>query len=177
MMSEKSDAAAAQSGPVFRDKVRPEDRDIVRRLVESTGFFNRAEVDVAVELVDEHLAKGAAASGYHFIFAELDSHTVGYACYGPIAGTQSSFDLYWIAVDKQFQGRRLGQALLAESERRIGQAGGTRVYIETSHRQEYVSTRAFYLRSGYIQDAVLRDFYAPGDDKVIYVKALLPVSE
>jgi len=163
---------AAGGGLAFRDQVRTEDSQVVRELVASTGFFNPAEVDVAVELVDEHLAKGAAQSGYHFIFAECDGQSVGYACYGPIAGTQSSFDLFWIAVDKRYQGRRIGQALLAESERRVFQAGGRRLYIETSHREQYVSTRGFYLRSGYTQEAVLRDFYAPGDDKVIYVKAL-----
>ncbi len=154
----------------FRDEVGPDDRQTVRALVESTGFFNPAEVDVAVELVDENLAKGAERSGYHFLFAELDGRTVGYACFGPIAGTQSSYDLFWIAVDARYQGRRIGQALLAESERRVVHAGGSRIYIETSHRQQYVSTRAFYFRSGYHQEAILRDFYAPGDDKVIYVK-------
>jgi ribosomal protein S18 acetylase RimI-like enzyme len=156
----------------FRETVSADDRQSVRALVESTGFFNPAEVDVAVELVDEHLAKGAQASGYYFIFAHYEGQTIGYACYGPIAGTEVSFDLFWIAVDKHYQGRRIGQALLRESERRIFQAGGRRVYIETSHRGQYESTRAFYLRSGYQQEAVLQDFYAPGDDKVIYVKAL-----
>jgi ribosomal protein S18 acetylase RimI-like enzyme len=156
----------------FREEVRPEDRQVVREIVASTGFFNPAEIDIAVELVDEHLAKGAAASGYYFIFGQSGAETVGYACYGPIAGTASSYDLFWIAVDKQYQGRHIGQALLVESERRIFQAGGRRVYIETSHRQQYVSTRAFYLKSGYLQEALLRDFYGPGDDKVIYVKVL-----
>lgn len=160
------------AGLTFREAVCADDRQSVRALVESTGFFNPAEVDVAVELVDEHLAKGAHGSGYHFIFAQHEEQTVGYVCYGPIAGTAVSYDLFWIAVDKHHQGRRIGQALLVESERRIFAAGGRRVYIETSHRGQYESTRAFYLRSGYTQEAVLKDFYGPGDDKVIYVKAL-----
>lgn len=156
----------------FRETVSAADRQTVRALVDSTGFFNPAEVDVAVELVDEHLAKGAKASGYYFLFAEQEGQPLGYACYGPIAGTAVSFDLFWIAVEKQHQGRRIGQRLLVESERRIWAAGGRRVYIETSHRGQYDSTRAFYLRSGYAQEALLKDFYGPGDDKVIYVKAL-----
>ena len=49
---------------------------------------------------------------------------------------------------------------------------GQRIYIETSNRGQYVPTRAFYLKCGYAEDAVLREFYGPGDDKVIYVKAL-----
>ena len=157
--------------PVFRYEVRPEDREHVRRIVASTGFFNPAEIDVAVELVHERLTRGAA-SGYHFVFLERDGEVLGYACYGPIAGTAASFDLYWIAVDHSIRRRGLGQLLMAETERLIHQAGGRRVYIETSRRSQYAPTRRFYERSGYRVEAMLKDFYAPGDDKAIYVKAL-----
>lgn len=155
----------------FRDEPRPEDRDNIRAIVASTGFFHPPEIDVAVELVDERLAKGPA-SGYHFVFAEDANRAIGYACYGPIACTQASYDLFWIAVDASQQGRGLGRALLVEAEQRIRQAGGLRVYIETSNRPQYVPTRTFYERCGYTLEAVLKDFYAPDDDKAIYVKAL-----
>jgi ribosomal protein S18 acetylase RimI-like enzyme len=156
---------------VFRYDVTREDRAVVRTIVASTGFFNPAEVEVAVELVDERLAKGPA-SGYHFIFAEQGGRTSGYVCYGPIAGTAASYDLFWIAVDISVQRQGLGKVLLAESERLIRLGGGGRIYIETSNRGHYVSTRAFYERNGYTLEAVLKDFYAPGDDKAIYVKAV-----
>jgi ribosomal protein S18 acetylase RimI-like enzyme len=162
---------APDPGWTFRHEVVAADRLRVRRLVESTGFFSPSEVDVAVDLVEERLRRGEAG-GYYFVFAERDGQTAGYACYGPIAGTAASFDLYWIAVHPSAQGAGLGRLLLAESERRIGLAGGRRVYIETSHRAQYVPTRAFYERGGYDLEAILKDFYAPGDDKAIYVKAL-----
>jgi GNAT superfamily N-acetyltransferase len=155
----------------FRCDVRPDDRDAVRRLVESTGVFSPVEVDVAVELVDERLESGPQ-SDYHFVFAELDGRTVGYTCYGQIALTAASFDLYWIAVDKSLHGRKIGQALLEKTEELVRQAGGRQVYIETSNRHHYAPTRGFYLRGGYHQEALLKDFYAPDDDKVIYVKSL-----
>jgi ribosomal protein S18 acetylase RimI-like enzyme len=155
----------------FRYEVRPEDREHVRRIVASTGFFNPAEIEVAVELVQERFVRGPA-SGYYFVFLERNGEVLGYACYGPIAGTAASFDLYWIAVDHTNRRRGLGQVLMAETERLIHQAGGRRVYIETSRRPQYAPTRRFYERSGYRVEAVLKDFYAPGDDKAIYVKEL-----
>ena len=97
---------------------------------------------------------------------------MGYTCYGPIALTAASFDLYWIAVDKSLHGRKIGRLLLEKTEELIRQAGGRQVYIETSNRHHYAATRGFYLRCGYRQEALLEDFYAPGDDKVIYVKEL-----
>jgi GNAT superfamily N-acetyltransferase len=145
----------------------------VRRIVESTGFFYPAECDVAVELVEERLAKGEA-SGYYFVFAELDGRPAAYACYGPIACTVGSFDLFWIAVDQEHQRVGLGRRVLEESERLIRAAGGRRVYIETSNRAQYQPTRTFYERCGYHCEAVLKEFYGAGDDKVVYVKALPP---
>jgi GNAT superfamily N-acetyltransferase len=153
----------------LRETVRPADRDAVRRLVDSTGFFFPHEIDVAVELVDERLSKGDP-SGYFFVFADAGNKTVGYTCYGPIACTVGSYDLFWIAVDDACRGRGLGRRLLAASEACIARAGGRRIYIETSGRPQYEPTRAFYERCGYVCEAVLRDFYAPGDDKCIYVK-------
>ena len=81
-----------------------------------------------------------------------------------------SFDLYWIVVDRSLQGRKIGRVLLEKTEQLVRAAGGRRVYAETSGRDQYSPTRGFYLRRGYRQDAVLRDFYAPGDDKVVFVK-------
>jgi D-alanine-D-alanine ligase len=161
--------APSPSNIVLRYEIAPADRDAVREIVASTGFFSPAEVDIAVELVDERLAKGPT-SGYEFVMADRDGQTVGYTCYGHIAGTQSSYDLYWIAVHRAEQGSGLGRFLMDVTERQIAQLGGRRVYAETSNRAQYAPTRAFYDRCGYFREAVIVDFYAPGDDKVIFVK-------
>jgi ribosomal protein S18 acetylase RimI-like enzyme len=171
-MANLPNSPALPPGIVLRHQPLPGDRAAIRSIVESSGFFSPHEVDVAVELVDERLHRGPA-SGYHFVFADdPQGRTWGYACYGPIAVTHGSYDLYWIAVDQTYRGQGLGRILLTEAERLIRAEGGRRVYIETSDRAQYAATRGFYQRCGYWQEAVLKDFYAPGDDKAIYVKAL-----
>jgi acetoin utilization deacetylase AcuC-like enzyme/ribosomal protein S18 acetylase RimI-like enzyme len=159
-------------GVVFRNEVVPEDGERVRRLVDITGFFHPEEVIVAKELVEERLKNGDA-SGYHFIMAEHYGRLVGYACFGPIPCTDFSYDLYWIAVHPDFQGRGLGRRLLVEAEGRIKAAGGRRIYVDTSQRVQYASTRAFYESRGYRLETVLKDFYAVGDGKAIYCKSLI----
>ncbi len=156
---------------IFRHRVEPGDRERVRAIVESTGFFSAEEADVAVELVDERLAKGEA-SGYEFVFADIDAETAGYACFGRVPLTQSSFDLYWVAVRAGQQGGGLGRALVEDVERRVAALGGGRIYADTSGREQYAPTRAFYTAMGYAQAARLPDFFAPGDDKVVFVKAV-----
>lgn len=161
--------AADRAGLRLRCEVEPKDVEAVRHLVAATGFFSEAEVAVAVELVEERLARGDA-SGYRFVLAERQGALAGYTAYGSIAVTNGSFDLYWIAVSPSDQGRGLGRFLLRETERRIAEDGGRLVWVETSSRKQYAPTRAFYERSGYHLEATLRDFYAPGDHKCVYVR-------
>jgi len=156
----------------FRTELRVSDRDGVRALVAATGFFSPEELLVAVELVDETLARGTQASGYAFVFAESADRMLGYACYGPIPATAGSYDLYWIVVDPETQARGIGRALMEAVEREVRAAGGRRIWVDTSEREQYAPTRAFYRRCGYRQAASLADFYAEGDGKAIFVKSI-----
>ncbi|MBK8945572.1 MAG: GNAT family N-acetyltransferase [Ignavibacteriae bacterium] len=156
---------------VLRNTAKKKDIENIREIVSSTGFFSNDEVDIAVELVEERLSKGIE-SGYYFLFLEMDGKTVGYSCFGPIPATKFSFDLYWIAVHKDFQSLGLGKILLVESEKVISNLGGNRIYVETSGREQYISTRKFYLACNYKEEAVLQDFYAPGDAKYLYLKVV-----
>lgn len=162
-------ASAFAANCTLRDAIHGADRDAIRSLVARTEFFHPEEVAVAAELVDERLARGPA-SGYEFVLAEMDNELIGYACYGPIACTIGSFDLYWIAVDARYQRHGVGRLLLQAVESQVARIGGRRIYIDTSGRTQYSPTRAFYERSGYECEARLTDFYAPGDDRVIYSK-------
>lgn len=155
----------------WRYELEPRDTERIGRLVTITGFFNEAEIGIARELVDERLTKGEA-SGYFFVLAEHYGRLAAYTCYGPIAGSTNSFDLYWIAVHPDFQRRGLGHRLTRETETLIHKSGGRRIYVETSQRAEYTSTRMFYENGGYRMEAMLPDFYAPGDGKAIYCKVM-----
>lgn len=155
----------------LRLEPRPSDLEAVRDLVAAAGVFRADEVAVAVELVEERLRRGEA-SGYHFVLADDGGRLVGYACYGPIACTLHSYDLFWIAARPDRAGRGLGTRLLAEAESAMGAMGASRVFVETSSRPEYAPARAFYEARGYRREAELQHFYAPGDHKVVYVKEL-----
>lgn len=158
-------------GIKYTYEVKDADPERIRRLVEITGFFYPEEVTMAEELVQERLLKGDE-SGYYFILAEQYGRLVGYACYGPIACTAASFDLYWIAVHPDFQGKGLGRKILKDTEDLIKKAGGMRVYVETSQRPQYASTRVFYEHQGYRPESILEHFYGPGDGKVTFGKIL-----
>jgi GNAT superfamily N-acetyltransferase len=158
----------------WRTTLRQADAAAVHALVRDTGFFSEEEQQVAVELVEERLAKGAA-SGYEFVFADAADNPgelLAYACYGPVPATASSYDLYWIAVAPSQQGKGLGGSLLREVERCALESGASQMFLDTSGRAQYAPTRAFYLRMGYRVAGTLEDFFAAGDAKVIFAKRL-----
>jgi ribosomal protein S18 acetylase RimI-like enzyme len=163
--------SGAEETVSIRRGLEPADRGPVAELIRATGFFNPEEVEVALELVDDRLAHGEA-SHYKFLVAEVGGQVAGYACWGPILGTQASADLYWIAVHPRAQGKGVGAALLTAAEAAMAAAGRTRVYLETSTRAQYDPTRRFYLACGYEITAELADFYAPGDGKAVFLKVL-----
>ena len=147
------------------------DREPLEALIRATGFFNPEEIDVALELVDDRLANGDA-SHYHFLVGELGTQVAGYACWGTIPGTVASADLYWIVVHPEFQGKKVGAAVLRAAEEWMAAAGRIRVYVETSTRPQYLPTRAFYTACGYQLVSEFVDFYAPGDGKATFLKVL-----
>ena len=156
------------------------DRDAVARILEGTVAFTRVEIATALELIDAWLASGERSDYYTFVVEEPGDDQSGsgggavrgYVCFGPVPLTIGTFDLYWIAVDPATQGRGFGQRLLAFAEDDIRRRGGRLLLIETSSQETYGATRRFYDRSGYEIVACIRDFYRPGDDKLVFGKRL-----
>jgi ribosomal protein S18 acetylase RimI-like enzyme len=156
----------------FRTQLNPGDSKAIGELLESTGFFHSYEIDVAKEISDQNIEIGPETSGYHFIIADEGETMLGYCCYGLNPCTELSYDLYWIAVHKNQMNRGIGRKLMTMAEQSIEKLGGTIVWVETSGRAIYEPTRAFYLAIGYEKVAVMPDYYAPGDDKIVFMKRM-----
>jgi ribosomal protein S18 acetylase RimI-like enzyme len=177
------------------------DRPRVAEILRGSKVFSAAEIDVALELFDESIEdRGPRTEGarhqhrdaklallpqssvlgpdYLFLGAFTPEEIlVGYACWGPTPATDRTWDLYWIAVDTALQGAGIGTILLEEVERRLVGQHARLLIVETSSRSDYAASRAFYERRGYNETARVRDFYAPGDDRIIFLKRFHPLAE
>jgi ribosomal protein S18 acetylase RimI-like enzyme len=151
--------------------IKQGDKDELRTILESTGFFYDFEVDTALGLVDETCSKGDEA-GYFWMKIAEDGKVVAFATYGNNPCSVHSFDLYWIAVREEARGKHYGKNLLEAIEKDVMERGGKILWIETSGRSLYKPTEAFYMSRGYELAASLKDFYGPGDPKQIYRKEL-----
>lgn len=158
--------------PLRLGELVPGHRDRLAEILRGTGAFSADEVLVGIELFDAAITSESSPDpDYSFLGAFTpEVELVGYACYGPTPGTDRVYDLYWIAVDARAHGAGIGTTILTEVERRLQQRHARMLVAETSSRSDYAATRTFYHRRGYAESARVRDFYAPGDDRIIFTK-------
>lgn len=151
-------------------QMRREDRQSIVDLLHRIEAFRPSEVSVAIELIDEYLE--AKTSDYICVTASIgDPPTIaGYACYGPTPLAQGVFDLYWIASDPLSGRRGVGAALLKYVENETKSLGARMLIIETESNPLYEKAIRFYQKQGYTEEVRIKDFYSPGNDKLVFIK-------
>jgi GNAT superfamily N-acetyltransferase len=156
---------------MIRPTVTADTEELVN-LARETGVFKPHEIIALKEVLDDYHGE-MQGEGHFCVTLEVDAEILGFAYYAPASMTVCSWYLYWIAVKKATQAKGIGSQLLSyvEDDIRLRQPNGV-LFIETSSLPQYELTRRFYLKKSYAQEAVLHDFYAPGDDMVVFRKAL-----
>jgi ribosomal protein S18 acetylase RimI-like enzyme len=151
--------------------IRPmtiDDKPAVMRILQATPEFLPPEVIIAEELIDAFL-EDPATSGYYIRVAEVGGEIAGYICYGNTPLTEATWDIYWIAVAHDIQGHGIGRILMKHAEDDIKKMHGRLIVVETSGKAEYNKTRQFYDNLNYQRVCQIPDYYAPGDDLVMFI--------
>lgn len=148
----------------------PADVAPARAMLAECGAFTAEEVRVATDMIEAGLE-----GEYHLLAVASAGAFAGYACIGPAALTERSWYLYWICLAAPGAGSAM--PLLAGIEAHMRAQGGDRLVAETSGRDTYARARAFYRKAGFQPCGRIPDFYAPGDDCVLFVKSLTPAAE
>lgn len=155
----------------------PEDRPRIDALLSHVSAFTGDERDVALELVD-HAISRPETDDYRFLLAtpgvSTDDPLLGYLCYGRTPMTCSTYDLYWVATSPDHARKGVARTLVHAMEREIARDGGGLVRVETGSREGHGAAVRFYDALGFIRSAVLEDFYAPGDDLLIFTRKVAP---
>lgn len=86
--------------------------------------------------------------------------------------TDGTWNMLALAVRPDQQGNRLGAALVRTAEQHLKDTGQRILIVDTSGTDGFARARKFYAQNGYEEEARIRDFWADGDDKVIFRKAL-----
>lgn len=141
-------------------------KDILN-VASSTKVFSAEELQCLHDDLHEFLETDNEDS---FVVAVDGDKVVGFAQWGPLPITAKSFMLHWIAVLKSTQGKGVGRQLVEKVERDVKRQNARILFIETSSRDAYDDTRAFYMKCGYLPVCVVPDYYCYGDAKVVFSK-------
>jgi ribosomal protein S18 acetylase RimI-like enzyme len=150
----------------------PDDIEPLMKILNDTKVFRQDELEVARELMEIAATQPEQRDYELATFVDETGEPQGYYCMGHTPMTEGTYDLYWIATRPALHGKGVGSELLRHCEERVRRAGGRLIVAETSSKPSYERTRAFYVRKGYREQGRISNYYARGDDLVLYVKQL-----
>ncbi len=139
----------------------------LKAVIDSSELF---PADLLDEMVADFFANPQTVDMW--VTFEVAGKAGAVAYCAPEKMTEGTYNLYLIAVHQNHQGKGLGGKLMDYFEQRIKGMGGRILIVETSGLPEFAKTREFYVKKGYVQEAVIREFFQAGEDKVVYWKKL-----
>lgn len=155
-----------------------EDLDRIKAIAVAAEMFTIEEVGFFDEMFAG--AQDRSLEGHSWLVATDDRGSiVGAAQFAPEPFADRLWNLYFLAADPAAQGQGVGSALIGHVEDELRSRGDNvaRVLIvETSSTDQYASSRAFYAAQGFEEEARIREFYGPDDDKVVFWKSLVGVA-
>lgn len=150
------------------EPMHPGLRPFIEPLLRACGkAFSEEEIRVALGMAE------AALRGEYAILATVEEgRLMGYCLAGPTPLTDSTWHLYWLCVDPEFQRQGVAHALQFALEDTIRASGGERIVVETAGRADYEPARAFYRSAGYAACGSIADYYRSGDACVFFCKVI-----
>lgn len=140
------------------------DLPAVSIILDETGLFPS-------ELLPDMAEPFLGGSATHLWLVICSGEAVlGFAYCEPERMTDGTHNLLAIAVSPARQNVGIGKALVGAVERRLTETGGRVLIVETSSLEDYEGTRAFYDGLGFAREARIREFYAEGEDKIVFWK-------
>lgn len=146
-------------------KTKSQDIPALQKVLDETQLFPS---ELLPDMVEDFLSSGESI----WMTAEDSGKAIGFCFASPEAFTQGTWNMLAIAVLPERQGSGAGSKILAALELHLSQQDQRILIVDTSGTAEFTQTREFYRKNGYAEEARIREFWAPGDDKVTFRKAL-----
>lgn len=143
------------------------DIDKIKEVVDSSELFSSEYLD---EMISDYFHNPDTEEIW---FTYIDHQTptaIGYCV--PEKLTEGTYNLLAIGVLKESQGKGIAAEMMKHIEQLLKEKGGRVLIVETSSDDAQLAARNFYKKIGYTQEAVIRDFWKEGEDKIVFWKKL-----
>jgi ribosomal protein S18 acetylase RimI-like enzyme len=148
-------------------KIIPQDLDYLKEVIDSTDLFPSELLD---DMTNDFFNNKNTSDIW--LTKEVDGKPKSIVYCAPERMTNGTFNLYLIAIKKTLQGKGIGTEMMTYVENLLKESGHRILLVETSGLPEYELTRKFYDNLGYQREAIIREFYQEGEDKVVFWKKL-----
>ncbi len=105
-------------------------------------------------------------------FTAQDGSLKGVVYCAPEPMTQCTWNVLMLLVDPQFHKSGIGSELMSHVEKALSEKNQRLLIVETSSLDNFEKARSFYLKSGYREEARIKNFYDKEGDKIIFTKTL-----
>ncbi|NRB52571.1 MAG: GNAT family N-acetyltransferase [Saprospiraceae bacterium] len=151
-------------------KIRPIEKiDIptLKIILDNTGLFPSKLLE---DMISDYFENPDSTDIW--FTAEAEGQPISLAYCAPERMTEGTYNLYAIAVHGNQQGKGVGTKMMQFIENLLRAEGHRILIVETSGLADYDLTRDFYRKCLYTEEATIREFYAAGEDKIVFWKKL-----
>lgn len=149
----------------------PEDTEPLVQIAIDAGMFPAEAAGFLEDMFAKHFANGLSEG--HVCLTDIeDDEPSGMAYAKPVEATDGTWNLLMIVIAPDQQGGGRGRSLMERVESTLATRGGRLLLVETSGLESYAKTRRFYAGCGYTETATVPDYYAAGEDMVLFRKPL-----
>ena len=147
--------------------VNEADIDGLKNVLDSCGLFPSEYLD---EMISDYFINSDTQDIW-FTYIDNDRPvSIGYCV--PEKLTNGTYNLLAIGVTENSQRKGIANEMMNYIERQLKSKDGRILIVETSSDDAQVGARNLYKKIGYTQEAVIRDFWNDGEDKIVFWKKL-----
>ena len=150
-------------------KTTQQHRASLLAIIEASGQFDVDGLAHVASTLDAYLANSEDAI---WLTALANAAPIGVAYCIPEPITDGTWNLLMLWLQEGFLGKGFGNALVSEIEKQLIERNARLLIVETSQLPDFERARKFYQNYGFQLAAEVKDFFAAGDNKLIYTKAL-----
>jgi ribosomal protein S18 acetylase RimI-like enzyme len=158
----------AQAGTPLIRSTEKTDAAAILSIVKESGQFDAD----GLAYVQDTLAQHLAGHGEDIWLTADDGEPVGvaYCTPEPVASGTWNLLMLWTRSDRHGKGH--GASLVQQIEHELKSRAARLLVVETSGLPEFAPARSFYAKCGFVHEASIKNFFAAGDDKLVFTKPL-----
>lgn len=147
--------------------VLPSDIEGLKQVLDSSELFPSEYLE---DMIADFFNNAETQDIWFTYFDDDKPIAIGYCV--PEKLTVGTYNLLAIGVSQDYQRKGIASKMMQYIEKHLQDKNGRILIVETSSDDAQIGARLLYQKIGYTQEAIIRDFWNDGEDKIVFWKRL-----